>query len=209
MYDTSHPALLRPVSATSADGEACRPALQTERLIVTPFTPALAETALTGRMHLGRALGVRVPADWLRDDEETLRMIAEMPRANPAAGVYARWGWWLIVHRTERTLIGEVSFREPPAGTGTVEIGYGVVPAYQGHGYATEAAGAVVDWALRQPGVARVVASCLRDNVSSRRVLEKLGLRPVGTDGALLVWERRRRGGGRSSRVTASPRGRG
>ncbi len=222
MYETSHPALLRPVSAASADGEARRPALQTERLIVTPFTPALAETTLTGRMHLGRALGVRVPDDWLREDEETLRMIAEMPQANPtarmiaempradpAAGVYVRWGWWLILHRVERVLIGEVSFRESPDGTGTVEIGYGVVLAYRGHGYATEAAGAVVDWALRQPGVARVVASCLRDNVSSRRVLEKLGLWQVGTDGALLVWERRRRGGGRSSRVTPPARGRG
>ncbi len=104
------------------------PALQTERLIVTPFTPTLAQTALTGRMHLGRALGGRVPADWLRDDEEILLVIAGMPRADPAAGAYVRWGWWLIVHRTERTLIGEVSFREPPTGTGTVEIGYGVVP---------------------------------------------------------------------------------
>ncbi len=129
------------------------PALQTERLIVTPFTPALAQTALTGRMHLGRALGVRVPADWLRDDEEILPVIAGMPGADPADGVYARWGWWLIVHRTERTLIGEVSFRASPDGTGTVEIGYGVVPAYQGHGYATEAAGAALDWVLRRPGV--------------------------------------------------------
>jgi len=180
------------------------PALQTERLIVTPFTPALAETTLTGRMHLGRALGVRVPDDWLRDDEEILPVIAGMPGADPADGVYARWGWWLIVHRTERTLIGEVSFREPAAGTGTVEIGYGVVSTYQGYGYATEAAGAVVDWALRQPGVARVVASCLRDNLASRRVLEKLDMRQVGTDGALLVWERRRRDA-RSSFPAARP----
>ena len=209
MYETSHPALLRPVGAASADRETDMPALQTERLIVTPFTPALAQTALTGRMHLGRALGVRVPADWLRDDEEILPVIAGMPGADPADGVYARWGWWLIVHRAERTLIGEVSFRESLDGTGTVEIGYGVVPAYQGHGYATEAAGAVLDWVLRQPGVARVVASCLRDNLASRRVLEKLDMRQVGTDEALLVWERRRRDARSSFRASVPARGRG
>ncbi len=102
-----------------------------------------------------------------------------------------------------------MSFREPPVGTGTVEIGYGVVPAYQGHGYATEAAGAVLDWVLRQPGVARVVASCLRDNLASRRVLEKLDMRQVGTDGALLVWERRRRDARSSFRAPVPARCRG
>jgi len=102
-----------------------------------------------------------------------------------------------------------VTCREPRDGTGTVEIGYGVVPAYQGQGYATEAAGAVVDGALHRPGVARVVACCLRDNAASRRVLEKLGLRQVGTDGALLAWERRRRGEDPASRATSAEPNRG
>ncbi len=170
------------------------PDLETARLTVTPFTPALAGVALTGRARLGHALGMRVPDDWLPDDsEEILPLIATMVRGGPMEGADARWGWWLILHRAERALIGEVSFRESPDGTGTVEIGYGVVPAYHGHGYATEAVGAVLDWALRQPGVVRVVACCLRDNLASRRVLEKLGMRQVGTDGTLLVWERRGR----------------
>jgi len=185
------------------------PALETARLTVTPFTSVLAKTALTGRAHLGHALDVRVPADWLRDDEEILPLLVEMMQADPEGGAYERWGWWLILHRAERTLIGEVSFRESLDGTGTVEIGYGVVAAYQGHGYATEAAGAVLDWVLRQPGVARVVASCLRDNLASRRVLEKLDMRQVGTDEALLVWERRRRDARSSFRASVPARCRG
>ncbi len=166
--------------------------LETARLTIAPFTLALAEAALTGRDRLGRALGVRVPDDWLRDDEEILPLLVEMLLADPMDGAYERWGWWLILHRAERTLIGEVSFREPPDGTGMVEIGYGVVAAYRRRGYATEAAGAVVDWALWQPGVTGVIAACVRDNLASRRVLDKLGMRQVATDGALLVWERRR-----------------
>jgi len=117
--------------------------LETARLTIAPFTPALAGIALTGRARLGQALGVRVPDDWLEDDcEEILPLIAATVRDGSLGGADARWGWWLILHRAERTLIGEVSFREPPDGTGTVEIGYGMVPAYQGHGYATEATGA-------------------------------------------------------------------
>ena len=182
------------------------PALETARLSVTPFTPALVEAALGGRAPLGRALGVRVPDDWLQDEgegEEILPVIAEMLRADVANRAFEHGGWWLILHRADRTLIGEVTCREPRDGTGTVEIGYGVVPAYQGQGYATEAEGAVVDGALHRPGVARVVACCLRDNAASQRVLEKLGLWQIGTDGGLLVWERRRRGVDRASRVTS------
>ncbi len=150
--------------------------LETARLTITPFTPALAGAALTGRAPLGHALGMRVPDDWLPDDsEEILPLIAAMVRGGPTEGADVRWGWWLILHRAERTLIGDVSVRPSRDGTGTVEIGYGMVPAYQGHGYATEAAGAVLAWTLRQPGVARVVACCLRDNRASRRVLYDAG----------------------------------
>ena len=60
-----------------------------------------------------------------------------------------------------------------------------------------------MDAPLHRPGVARVVACCLRDNAASQRVLEKLGLWQIGTDGGLLVWERRRRGVDRASRVTS------
>ncbi len=72
------------------------PALETARLSVTPFTPALVEAALRGRVPLGRALGVRVPDDWLQDEgegEEILPVIAEMLRADVAHRAFEHWGW--------------------------------------------------------------------------------------------------------------------
>ncbi len=45
----------------------------------------------------------------------------------------------------------------------------------------TEAANAVVDWALSQPEVFRVWAVCDVENVASARFLEKIGMRREGT----------------------------
>jgi RimJ/RimL family protein N-acetyltransferase len=44
----------------------------------------------------------------------------------------------------------------------------------------TEAARAVVDWALGQPGIYRVWAVCDVENAASTRVLEKVGMQREG-----------------------------
>lgn len=61
------------------------------------------------------------------------------------------------------------------------ELGYRLVRAAWGHGYAAEASQAVTDHALRVLGVRRVVASTMAVNVASRRVMEKVGMRLVRT----------------------------
>lgn len=66
-------------------------------------------------------------------------------------------------------IIGRGSFDEP-------EIAYEILEAHQGHGYATEAARAVVDAAFKT-GRGRLWASVGDWNVASFRVLEKNGFR--------------------------------
>ena len=63
------------------------------------------------------------------------------------------------------------------------EIGYGMIEAFWGRGYATESAGAMCRWALAQPGVTAVEAETAPDNAASIRVLAKLGFQPTGTLG--------------------------
>ena len=95
-----------------------------------------------------------------------------------------QWEWyamWMIELRVG-TRIGDLCFKGLGA-NGVVEIGYGILEEYQGHGYATEAVSAVVNWALQQPGVTRVEAETVPDNRTSQRVLEKCGFLPSGTFG--------------------------
>lgn len=61
------------------------------------------------------------------------------------------------------------------------ELGYRLGRAAWGQGYASEAARALVDLGFRQLGLRRIWAQTMAVNTGSRRVLEKAGLRYVGT----------------------------
>jgi len=55
-------------------------------------------------------------------------------------------------------------------------VGYILNKRYWGHGYATEAAGALMRFGFTELGVHRIYADCHPDNAASIRVLEKIGM---------------------------------
>jgi len=57
-----------------------------------------------------------------------------------------------------------------------VEVGYTLGKPYWGRGYATEAAGAVRDYALNELGAERLIALIIHGNTASENVARKLGL---------------------------------
>jgi RimJ/RimL family protein N-acetyltransferase len=61
-----------------------------------------------------------------------------------------------------------------------IEVAYLFGRDYWGHGYATEAATAIRDWALGELGLERLIALIYPDNARSIRVAKKLGLTPEG-----------------------------
>ena len=73
--------------------------------------------------------------------------------------------------------IGAVSLSREEAG---MEIGWILNKAYQGQGYALEAARALMDFAENALGCGRIVAHCDTRNAPSYRLMEKLGMRRVG-----------------------------
>jgi RimJ/RimL family protein N-acetyltransferase len=66
------------------------------------------------------------------------------------------------------------------AGDVEANIGYELNPKYWNHGYATEAAHAIVDFGFFHFGVHRVWADLIAENFASAHVLEKLGMRREG-----------------------------
>ncbi|WP_374351463.1 GNAT family N-acetyltransferase [Chitinimonas sp.] len=57
-----------------------------------------------------------------------------------------------------------------------VDIGYALLPAYRGQGYALEAAQAVLEHGRRDHGLKRLLGIASASNLGSRRILERLGL---------------------------------
>src|SRR5579883_3066338 len=78
---------------------------ETRRLQLVPFELDLIKAVLESREKLSELLAVRVPPDWPGEDfAEVLPSLAfQMEAAS------ARFAWnWLIVHKQERTIIGDV-----------------------------------------------------------------------------------------------------
>lgn len=166
--------------------------LTTTRLSLVPFKLKIVEAAIIGNAELASFLEVKVLPDW--HDEEFIRdlpLIADILCKYP---FQREWGWGsLIIHKADNTLIGHVMVKVIPdstgSPTGSLEIGYYITPAYRLQGYASEATKAVIDWALSQPSVQCVTAGCDRDNIASKRVLEKIGMQYIETRGTMLVWK--------------------
>jgi RimJ/RimL family protein N-acetyltransferase len=77
-------------------------------------------------------------------------------------------------------LIGDCGFRVAKDDPAQAEIGITLAPEYQGQGYATEAARALLHYLLVTLGKHRVFGSVDPRNVSSLRLLERLGMRKEG-----------------------------
>ena len=59
---------------------------------------------------------------------------------------------------------------------GRIEIGYSIVKAWRGRGFATEAARKVVEYLTQNEGISCVTAWVAAENTGSRKVLEKAGM---------------------------------
>ncbi len=78
---------------------------------------------------------------------------------------------WAIALDDE--FIGDVALRS--ADDREWFLGYWIGEPFWGLGYATEAAQAIVDWALAELEEATIISGCLVENEASHRVLRKLG----------------------------------
>ena len=87
-------------------------------------------------------------------------------------------GLWLLT-ASDGSFIGDCGLTPQPVdGVSELEVGYHVVPALQGRGYATEAAAASRDFARTVLGARRLIAIIHPDNKVSQRVAAKIGLQP-------------------------------
>ena len=73
-------------------------------------------------------------------------------------------------------LLGHMQFH-PWFAPQTYEIGWVFNGAYHGHGYATEAAMALLRYGFERLHLHRIIATAQPQNVASWRVMEKLGMR--------------------------------
>ena len=111
------------------------------------------------------------------------RMRREAEAVVELDGMMCRFGHWAIEDRATGVVCGWTELGKLRLWSGpSDEIGlsYVVAPEFWGRGIATEAAGRLLRHALEVLGLECVMAVIMVGNKASRRVLKKLGMRPVG-----------------------------
>jgi RimJ/RimL family protein N-acetyltransferase len=106
--------------------------------------------------------------------QDEARSFVEASVANFAEYGY---GLWLVFARDADQFVGFVGFLRSEGET--PNLIYGIHPDFWGAGYATEAASAVLSYALKELALPKVKADVDEPNLASVRVLEKLGMKRV------------------------------
>ncbi len=159
--------------------------IETERLVLFPYTaenlklfnddlPAFEETY--GVTYHGEELDHLLRGFLKKLEQE----IADDP------GHYLFFTEFLLVLKENGHVIGSIDYKYVPK-DGMTEVGYGLNPNYEGHGYMTEALTAFLAFGKAQ-GIQKVLADTLPDNIRSQNVLKRCGFRFLKEDGNLW-WE--------------------
>jgi ribosomal-protein-alanine N-acetyltransferase len=164
--------------------------IQTGNLILAAYLPRHLRALIRSVEDFENTAGLRV-AEGVRDQflgasPDFMRRVENGKQSDPWLFGFA------VIHKINNILIGTCGFPGPPDSDGAAEIAYGISPAYQGRGYATEAAEALIDFATKDPRVKVIRAHTLAERNASTHILEKCGLKKVGAavdpENNLPVW---------------------
>lgn len=155
------------------------PELLTARLALIAVTAKTLHSEKAADGQLGDEIQCAVPANWPPVDWEphVLDMLLTQFDRDPT-----QLGWHryvgLVKPDGSRLLIGSVGAFWRESLPAECEIGYTILPPYEGQGLATEAAQALLDHLRRHGRLTSVVAHTFPRLAGSIRVMEKCGFVP-------------------------------
>lgn len=161
--------------------------LETERLILTPFRPEDVDIA---KKVLCDEQVMRYVAD-----PETPEAVETHMKDAVKRGAGGRIGIWCITRKDTGEKIGDTVFMPVPIDEDDydwsllvpdaypdahIEVGYLLIPAAWGQGFATETCQRLVRFGFEMTTLDQIVACTDHDNANSQHVLQKSGLRRNG-----------------------------
>jgi ribosomal-protein-alanine N-acetyltransferase len=153
--------MLRPAATWETDRLLARPASATDARIV--FDRYACDAAVAKYMTWRPHRNIKETIEFLRRCEELWRNGNAFP-----------WSLWL---KSDGDFVGFVEARVRGS---AVDLGYALSRPYWRQGFMSEALTCVIRWALAQPEIFCVWATCDVENVASARVLERVGMECEG-----------------------------
>ena len=164
--------------------------IETERLILRELLPADAKGmfALNSNPNVLQYLGIQ-PITTLDECRKSIRFIRDQYVRN---GI----GRWAVVLKDSYEFIGWSGLKFVDEMTinnhqNHYDLGYRFIEKFWGQGYGYESAQAIVNYGLQQLKIAKIHAFLNPNNIGSKRILEKCGLKYIETfedNGELFDW---------------------
>lgn len=156
------------------------PIIENDRLMLVPVDLGIIDSLLESDESFHNKYGlINDGGEFLNPSPDYLHKIKnrliEHPEEYPLAVDQ------LIVLKETNTVIGTIYFKRLP-NHGATEVGYGMSPQYEGHGYMTDALGLLLEFGKKH-GVCIVFADTLCSNFKSQNVLERNGFIAYKEDG--------------------------
>lgn len=128
-------------------------------------------------------------SDWdffyaLQTDPQVMYYVADMPTEEEIRAAFTsrlplwspqspHWLCLVVSDRTSGKRLGVTGYIHRDSDC--AEVGFLFAPDAQGQGYGTESLQAVCDYAFREGGIKRLIATVTAGNLASRSLLEKVG----------------------------------
>lgn len=162
--------------------------IETERLIIKPLT----YEQLTKNVRLDNSLETEldlnatsrtISADLKEALEQTI-----LPNVADSNKNYLFSTIWTLISKADNKMVGDLCFVGEPDADGVIEIGYGTYEEFRKRGFMTEAVGAMIKWAKKQPDIRTIIASTDKTNVDSYSILQKNNFQKSGETETLYNW---------------------
>jgi len=139
--------------------------LETERLILVPFTIDICENMLYNDFNMLYDKGFVKSKDWPDKDmmDTVPKIIQKLLIHNYVTGFES----WMIIRKDTKEIIGDVGFKGYNAEEQSVDIGYGII---------------------RKEIVKEITAKSFSDNVKSINLLKKLGFEKIFEYKEFVYW---------------------
>ena len=160
--------------------------LETERLILIPYTIEICENILLKNHELLYNKGYKEGKSWPDEDvmDTIPGIIKNLSKNNYATGLES----WLIIKKETKEIIGDVGFKGYNFDSQNVDLGYGIIFEERRKGYAEEASRELINWVLKLDYIKEITANCSTENFQSIHLLNKLAFHQLKVNESMIYW---------------------
>ncbi len=163
--------------------------IESDRIILKPLTYSQLEKYIRNDTSLESELNLNPTSRTISAELKDALENTILPNVADTNKNYLYSTLWTVISKVDNMMVGDICILGEPNAEGEIEIGYGTYDEFQGKGFMTEGVKCIIKWAESEPKVNAIIASTLKSNIASFRVLEKNNFRKTGETETLFNWQ--------------------